>query len=99
MESALAQDAVTRASTMHGDTAACHFDGIVRALCVSDHLRHHIKLDNNVTNLAARQAAGAAAQALTECVHASLKTYSIDNAVNAASRQPCFPQHRSVGKL
>ena len=60
-----------RASTMHGDVAACHFDGIVRALCVSDHLRHHIKMDNNATNLAARQAAGAAAQALTECVPGS----------------------------
>lgn len=60
------KDAVMRASTMHGDTAACHFDGIVRALCVSDHLRHHIKMDNNATNLAARQAAGAAAQALTD---------------------------------
>ena len=53
---------------MHGDTAACHFDGIVRALCVSDRLRHHIKLENNPTTLAARQAAIAAAQALAECV-------------------------------
>lgn len=57
-----------RASVMHGDTAACHFDGIVRALCLSDGLRHHIKLDNNATNLAARQAAGAAGQALAEYV-------------------------------
>ena len=60
------QDAVARASTMHGDTAAVHFDGIVRVLCLSDRLRHHIKLENNATSLAARQAAAAAAQALAE---------------------------------
>ena len=65
---AVSQDAVARASTMHGDTAACHFDGIVRVLCLSDRLRHHIKLENNSTSLAARQAAAAAAQALAECV-------------------------------
>ena len=53
---------------MHGDTAACHFDGIVRVLCLSDRLRHHIKLENNSTSLAARQAAAAAAQALAEYV-------------------------------
>ena len=51
---------------MHGDTAACHFDGIVRMLCVSERLRHHIKLESNPTTLAARQAAIAAATALTE---------------------------------
>ena len=62
----MVQDAVVRASRMHGDTPACHFDAIVRALCLSDSLRHHIKLDNNATNLAARQAAGAAGQALAE---------------------------------
>ena len=52
---------------MHGDTAAVHFDGIVRVLCLSDRLRHHIKLENNATGLAARQASAAAAQALAEC--------------------------------
>ena len=52
---------------MHGDTAAVHFDGIVRVLCLSDRLRHHIKLENNATSLGARQAAAAAAQALAEC--------------------------------
>ncbi len=62
------QDAIGRASVMHGDTAACHFDGIVRVLCVSERLRHHIKLENNPTTLAARQAAIAAATALAECV-------------------------------
>ena len=51
---------------MHGDTAAVHFDGIVRVLCLSDRLRHHIKLENNAVSLAARQAAAAAAQALAE---------------------------------
>jgi hypothetical protein len=60
------KDAIGRASVMHGDTAACHFDGIVRVLCVSERLRHHIKLENNPTTLAARQAAIAAATALAE---------------------------------
>lgn len=63
----LRQDAIGRASVMHGDTAACHFDGIVRVLCLSERLRHHIKLENNPTTLAARQAAIAAATALAEC--------------------------------
>jgi hypothetical protein len=62
----LLQDAIGRASVMHGDTAACHFDGIVRMLCVSERLRHHIKLESNPTTLAARQAAIAAATALAE---------------------------------
>jgi hypothetical protein len=60
------KDAIGRASIMHGDTAACHFDGIVRMLCVSERLRHHIKLESNPTTLAARQAAIAAATALAE---------------------------------
>ena len=63
---AAVQDAIGRASVMHGDTAACHFDGIVRMLCVSERLRHHIKLESNPTTLAARQAAIAAATALAE---------------------------------
>lgn len=45
---------------------ACHFDGIVRLLCVNDQLRQHVKADNNSTTLAARQAAIAAATALAE---------------------------------
>ncbi len=60
------QVAVNHASFMHGDAQACHFDGIVRLLCVNEHLRQHVKVENNSTTLAARQAAIAAATALAE---------------------------------
>mmetsp|Transcript_3876 Transcript_3876/g.11224 ORF Transcript_3876/g.11224 Transcript_3876/m.11224 type:complete len:437 (-) Transcript_3876:486-1796(-) len=58
--------AVNHASFMHGDAQACHFDGIVRLLCVNELLRQHVKVENNSTTLAARQAAIAAATALAE---------------------------------
>lgn len=58
--------AVHNASFVHGEALACHFDGIVRLLCVNDQLRQHVKADNNSTTLAARQAAIAAATALAE---------------------------------
>lgn len=58
--------AVHNASFLHGEFLACHFDGIVRLLCVNDQLRQHLKVENNSTTLAARQAAIAAATALAE---------------------------------
>jgi hypothetical protein len=60
------QTAVHNASFLHGEFLACHFDGIVRLLCVNDQLRQHLKVENNSTTLAARQAAIAAATALAE---------------------------------
>lgn len=66
MGSGVAQTAVHNASFIHGEAMACHFDGIVRLLCVNDQLRQHVKAANNSTTLAARQAAIAAATALAE---------------------------------
>lgn len=71
------QVAVNHASFMHGDAQACHFDGIVRLLCVNEHLRQHVKVENNSTTLAARQAAIAAATALAECGPSPLRPYRL----------------------
>lgn len=66
---AIIKDAVQQSSQRRESGWMCHFDGLVRALCVSSALRQHMRDEGRPTSLAAQQAALAAARELSEHRH------------------------------